>query len=670
MAHGKSGKKKRTKRDRSGRPSSSGPGAQRGGKGAGIPRDVLVAVLIIVALAVVVRVAYMAEVSDHPLMTTTTGDPEVYDQRALEISRGQWLGDDVFFHSSPVYPYMLGIIYKLFGHGYTAVRVIQSLFGIGSCLLIFSIARRLFARREAVVAGVIAALYAPFVFFDLEILMITYVLFFTLLAIRLLIAYVDRPNAWLVLAAGAATGVSALGKPNVLLFVPAAVFWLWWALRRTEWSKRALRAAALLVLGTVVVVLPMTIINYAIAGDFVLTSSNGGINFWIGNNEQADGTFLVPADMRADLYGGSKVAAEQALGHELAPSEVSDYWFGKGMEFVRAHPGQSVKLLGRKLLLFWNAYEIPNHYDLNYFRTVSKTLRFDPFVFSWVIPFGFLGIYASRRNWRKYLLLYLFAGTYLVSLMPFFVTSRYRLPVVPVMIIFCAAGVLWLWERFRQREWNGAAIPVVLLVATLVIVNLPLVDFSFGPQYAVIGSIYRDAGDYARAAEYYGLATEASPDFDLAYNSLGSSLSRLGRDAEAERALLKALQINPGLASAQSNLGLLYLQRGRMDDARRRLTAATQTDPSLKAAWDNLARLGIMTKDIGLAVSSLQHVLRLAPNDAYAHWNLAILFGADPARREDCIRHAQRAATLDPSLRAEAAEMLDALESGEATGGQ
>ncbi len=660
MAHAKS-KKKHKKTEKSRRSASSTFRTPRGQPRPGIPRDVLLAVLLIVALAVVVRIAYMVEVHDHPLMTTTTGDPKVYDSRALEIARGQWLGDEVFFHSSPVYPYILGVTYKLFGHSYAAVWIIQSLFGIGSCLLIFSIALRLFGKREGLVAGVIAALYVPFVFFDFEILMITYVLFFTLLAMRLLIAYRDNPTAWLALASGAAVGVSALGKPNVLLFVPAALFWMWWVFRGTERAKRAWQGVVLLVAGTAVVVLPMTISNYVIAGDFVLTSSNGGINFWIGNNEQADGTFLVPADMRADLYGGSKLAAEQALGHVLSPSEVSSYWFGRGLEFVRAHPGQDLKLMGRKLLLFWNAYEIPNHYDLNYFRTVSKTLRFNPFIFGWVIPFGFLGIYASRKSWRKYLLLYLFAGTYLVSLLPFFVTSRYRLPVVPVMIIFCASGVLWLWERVRGREWTGAFIPVALLVAALVVVNLPLVDFSFGPQYAVIGAIYRDAGDYGKAVEYYQLATEASPDFDLAYNSLGSSLNRLGRDAEAERALLRALEINPGLASAHSNLGFLYLQRGRMGDARRRLMTATQHDPMLKPAWENLARLGIMTQDVTLAVSALEHVLELDPGDAYAHWNLAILYGGDPARGEDCIRHARQAAALEPSLRAEAAEIIDAL---------
>ncbi len=620
----------------------------------GFPRDVLRVILLIALIALAVRVAYIVEVRAHPLMTTTTGDPQVYDLRALEIAGGQWAADDVFFHSSPVYPYILGTIYTIFGQSYAAVRIIQSLFGVGSCLLLFSIARALFGPEQGLIAGVIAALYAPFIFFDAEILMITYVIFFGLLSVWLLLRYQDRGRLWLALAAGASVGVSALGKPNMLLFVPAAALWISWLFRGTDRARGSLRAAALVVVGTVIVIAPMTIMNAVVADDFVLTSSNGGINFWIGNNHGADGTFLVPQNMRTDLYAQSKMAAEVAVGRELKPSEVSSYWFGEGMKFVISQPGAALQLLGRKLLLFWNAYEIPNHYDINYFRQTSKILGLDPFVFGWIVPFGFLGMYVSRRSWRKYALLYAFGLAYLISLMPFFVTSRYRLPVVPVMIVFCAHALWWIWERIRTREKSGWAVPVIVLVIALVVVNLPLVDFSLGPQYAIIGQVYRDAGNYEEAARYYRLAIEESPDFDLAHNSLGSALTRMGRHYEAERMFLRALEINPRLASAHSNLGLVYLQTDRLDLAKESLLRATQEDPDLKPAWENLARLGIMTQDPFMAVTALEQSLRLDPQDAFAHWNLAIFLAAKPDLRDAAVYHARAAGTIEPSLRPDA----------------
>ncbi len=666
----------RTKRKKHEKRSASTGGDRSASRGVpqdgsrSVRRDVLRVILLIALIALAVRVAYIVEVNAHPLMTTTTGDPQVYDLRALEIAGGQWAADDVFFHSSPVYPYILGVIYAIFGHSYTAVRIIQSLFGVGSCLLLWSMARTLFGPKQGLIAGVIAALYAPFIFFDAEILMITYVIFFGLLSLWLLLRYQDHGKLWLALAAGAAIGVSALGKPNMLLFVPAAALWIWWVFRGSARAAETVRAASLVVIGVVLLIAPMTIMNTVIADDFVLTSSNGGINFWIGNNRGADGTFLVAQNMRTDLYAQSKMAAEVAVGRELKPSEVSSYWFGEGMKFVTSQPGAELKLLGRKLLLFWNAYEIPNHYDINYFRQVSKILGLNPFIFGWIVPFGFLGMYVSRRHWRKYAVLYAFGLTYLLSLMPFFVTSRYRLPVVPVMIVFCAHALWWIWERIRSREKSGWIVPIIVLVVALVVVNLPLVDFSLGPQYAIIGQVYRDAGDYEEAARYYRLAIEESPEFDLAHNSLGSALSRLGRHYEAERALLKALSINPLLASAHSNLGLVYMQTDRAEQAKESLLRATQEDPNLKPAWDNLARLGIMTGDSFTAVSALEQSLRLDPQDAFAHWNLAIFLAARPELRDAAIHHARTAAALEPSIRPDADALIRSLLEAQPQGGQ
>lgn len=655
--------KRHGKRPESGsREHASGGGPARGARGGrAMSRDVLRIIFLIALVALAVRVAYIVEVGAHPLMTTTTGDPQVYDLRALEIASGAWAADDVFFHSSPVYPYILGIIYTLFGQSYAAVRVIQSLFGVGSCLLLWSIARRLFGDRQGLLAGLIAALYVPFIFFDAEILMITYVIFFALLSVWLLLRYQEQGKLWLALAAGAAIGVSALGKPNMLLFVPVAALWVWWRFRGCGRAGETLRAAALIVVGTVVVIAPMTIMNTVVADDFVLTSSNGGINFWIGNNHGADGTFLVPSNMRADLYTSSKMAAEVAVGRPLKPSEVSSYWFGEGMKFVTGQPGAWLRLMGRKFILFWNAYEIPNHYDLNYFRQESKVLGWNPFLFAWIVPLGLLGMYVARREWKKHALLYAFGLAYLVSLLPFFITSRYRLPVVPVMIVFCAHALWWVWERIRARERSGWIVPAIVLVVALVVVNLPLVDFSLGPQYAIIGQVYRDRGEYEEAARYYRLAVEESPGFDLAYNSLGSVLSRMGRHYEAERMLLKALEVNPRLPSAHSNLGLVYMQTNRFEEARESLLRATQEDPDLKPAWDNLARLGIMAQDSFLAVSALEQSIRLDPRDAYAHWNLAIFLAARPDLREAAIHHARTAGALEPALRPEAEALIRTL---------
>ncbi|MBD3348658.1 MAG: tetratricopeptide repeat protein, partial [Candidatus Eisenbacteria bacterium] len=414
--------------------------------------------------------------------------------------------------------------------------------------------------------------------------------------------------------------------------------------------------------GTVLPIAPATISNYIASGDFILTTSNGGINFYIGNNEDADGTFVVEQSMRENLYEGSKRYAERRLGRELTAAEVSSYWFERGLRYAREHPFEELRLLGRKLLLFWNAYEIPNHYDINFFRTFSNVLRLNPFVFAWMVPVGIMGIYVSRRRWRDLMLLYLFLGTYMISLLPFFVTARYRLPAVPVVLIFAAHGIWWIWKRLRARERGGWSKPLIVLVASLIVVNLPIVDFTLGPSYAILGAIYRDAGRHELAVEQFRRATEESPGFDLAYSNMGAVLGRLGEYREAEEALKEALRLNPVLVMAHTNLGIIYTETGRFEDAREHLLRATELEPTHKEAWVGISRLGMATGDGALIERSLLKVLEIDPRDGPAHWNLAVLYSKDPATSERSAAHARAAASLSPEFRGRAQELLRFLE--------
>jgi len=650
-----------------------------------LDRRALLWIIGIAAAATIVRILYIVEVSDHPLQLVATADPRAYDQRALEILRGQSLPEDVFFHSSPLYPYILAGIYALFGHSYTAVRAIQSAFGVATALLLLSISRMLFDRSEGIVAGTLSGLYVAFIFFDSELLMITLVVFFAVLALNLLLRFREKPRRGLALSAGLLMGLAALGKPNLLLFVPAVLVWFWWSERRATspgdgarvpsgggarvtpaGAKRVspVLAGTIFLLGVVLPVAPATISNYRASGDFVLTTSNGGINFYIGNNKNADGTFLVDQSMRADLYEGSKRAAERRLGRKLTAGEVSSYWMDQGLDYVKERPAHVARLLGRKLLLFWNAYEIPNHYDINFFKTFSNVLRFNPFLFAWMIPFGFLGMYVSRRRWREHLLLYLFAGTYMISVLPFFVTSRYRLPIVPVMLVFAAHGVCWTWRRLRERERRGWAAPTVVLAIALVIVNLPLVDFTLGPAYASLGAVYRELGRHEDAATAFRRATEESPGYDLAFSNLGSELLRLGRYDEAENVIKRALELNPILVVAHANLGVVYTETGKLDQAYQHLMRAVQLKPEHKEAWAGLARLGMALGDTEMIETALLRTLELDPRDGLAHWNLAVLYCDDPAMRDRAVEHARVAASFVPDLRAEVARMLEYLQEG------
>ncbi len=92
-------------------------------------------------------------------------------------------------------------------------------------------------------------------------------------------------------------------------------------------------------------ILPVTLAN-TLSGDFVLIASQGGVNFYIGNNPESDALRAVVPGTRTDWWGGYNDAifmAEEALGRKLKPSEVSRYWYGRGLEFLWVFPRQSGK---------------------------------------------------------------------------------------------------------------------------------------------------------------------------------------------------------------------------------------------------------------------------------------------------------------------------------------
>ena len=64
-----------------------------------------------------------------------TGDGISYDKWAQEILSGQWFKNQPFYQA-PFYPYFLAIVYKLFGHDTTMVRVIHIILGSFSCVFI------------------------------------------------------------------------------------------------------------------------------------------------------------------------------------------------------------------------------------------------------------------------------------------------------------------------------------------------------------------------------------------------------------------------------------------------------------------------------------------------------------------------------------------------------
>src|SRR5262245_8397845 len=220
------------------------------------------AAAVIFAVAFAVRLLNLWQIRHSPYFTALMGDARGYDEWAQQIANGDWVGHDVFYQA-PLYPYFLGILYRVAGRSLVMVRVCQAVIGSLACVLLGLAGWRLFSKRTGLIAGLILALYAPAVFFDGLIQKSVLDVFFVCLMLWL-VASVTTQNAdpgirkprsfrkapWFWL--GVAVGGLSLTRENALLFVVVVLAWAAFSVRKTP-------AVIAFLFGVTVVLLPVAV---------------------------------------------------------------------------------------------------------------------------------------------------------------------------------------------------------------------------------------------------------------------------------------------------------------------------------------------------------------------------------------------------------------------------
>ena len=486
-------------------------------------------------VAVMLRLLHLLQIRQHdPFFFQPSVDPRFYHDWATRIADGDWLGEGVFLQG-PLFPYLLSLLYQVTGPDLFWPRFFNAFMGSFVCVLVWWVARQVFDRRVALLAAGLAATFGMFVFFGGSLLIANVLIPLNLLVMGwgLRALRGDRASEWLVL--GALVGLSTLGRPNMLLYAPFVAIGLLW--RPLPIVRRVGLAVALLA-GLALTLGPSALRNHAVADDWVLVSASAGMNFFNGNNPDANGSHRVPslfdraqADHPAEQNAVYREFAEARLGVSLKPSEVSDYWFERGLAWVRSNPGEWLALVGRKFMLFVNGHEIWNNRSYEVSEQFSWVLRLPLVGFGLVAPLAALGLALSVRRYRELWPIYGVIAATLATALVFFVLSRYRVPAVPALIIFAAYALVWLHDalRARKREFLYA------LASLLVLVGVSRVDMgvqNLSVAYYNLGNRYRLANQHDEAIAQYRKSLEIDQSYISAYNNLALSFEATGRHPE------------------------------------------------------------------------------------------------------------------------------------------
>jgi tetratricopeptide (TPR) repeat protein len=583
--------------------------------------------------ALLLRLTYLAQIESIPLFYHLAADGRTYDEWGQRIAAGDWLGEGVFYQA-PLYPYFLGILYFLFGHSLWPVRIVQIALGSIACALIFLIGEKLFSRRAGIAAGLILACYAPAIFFDglieksiLDLFLLTVLLF--------ILCGVNESGGWRRwLSAGVVLGLLGLSRENALILAPVVALWV-----GLHFSERSLSVRmcwlGLFFAGVFLVLVPVGLRNLVVGGEFTLTTSQFGPNFFIGNNAAADGTYgSVRKIIRETQLEGpdARRLAERAAGHELTSGQVSTYWFNQSLDYIIARPAEWLQLLAMKWLLVWNAREIEDSDDFYIYQDYSSVLAF----FGWFNHFGILaplaalGVYLTRRQWHKLWMLHVMIGALALSVTIFYVFGRYRFPLVPLLVLFAGAGVIEGARVYKERAWTliGGAVAVMVLAA--MVVNWPLRGRA-GPGaegYNNLSNAYYKQGRVDEAIDLARKAIALAPEYGIAHYNLGNLYAAQGKFDLAQKHFQNALRIYPNYADVHSNYGQLLAERGDIESGTRYFQRAIALNPRLGRAQLNLGVALAKQGRTAEAIRPLQEAVRLAPDSPEASYYLGSVYAA------------------------------------------
>lgn len=640
------------------RPAGAGERPAGAGSRPALLRGTRLGLAVVLVFAAVFRIAYLYAYAHDPILPDRMMlDASVYDGWAQRIAGGEIQGGEPFYFA-PLYPYLLAVLYKIVGHDYLVVYATQAGLGMLTLLLLHRLAERLHGAAAALFAVGCGALYLPFAFFETKILGTSLGLFLSVLALdRLAFASetaadaeeaagkarrrggaVERPWPWI--AAGAAIGVLALCVPAALLLAAMAALWLA--------AQRRVRPAFLLACGAALGIAPALLHNIA-AGDLLPVSGQGGITFYQGNNAQAGGLFMPPPGFTGSPEHQAeeeRTIAEKETGRPLKRSEVSAHFLRKGLDFVFGSPLAWLRLEGRKAMALVGTYEASTEYS-QYTEIERLPVARLPFLpYAAIIGLAFGGLVATllerkgsetrdvdapdgpaQAAGRRAVLLY--AAWAAVVPMLFYVSSRYRLPLVPALLLFAGA----LGDRIVAAARTSGGLDGATAGGALAAVAFGLVSFfplgrQVGPVEANvhynIGSSLAAAGRDAEAVPEYDRCLDAWPTHAFALVNRGNSLEKLGRSDEALASFRRAREARPELWIAWQSEGAALLRDKRQDDAAALFREAATTGVGGGDAWFSLGTILQDQGRPGEAKEALEKAIAVKPNDPRYHNTLGL----------------------------------------------
>jgi len=589
--------------------------------------------VILLALAIsagfILRFIYLIQLKATPLFGLFAPDSFYYDKFARALVMGNFtLRESVYLN--PLYPFFLAPFYYFFKNPIYQVAFTQIILDCLSCLLIYGISIKVFrARLAGVIASSLYAFYGIAIFYMGFLQDVTLVTFLNLLFFFLILKAFEEKRIWYSVLCGVVFALALLLKAGILISI--AILAIWYLLREKALGRGGAGKVFLsIAVGTLLVLTPFASRNYKMEGRFSPLPAQGGLNFYIGNNPEADGSYMhvrgIP-DSPVEQAKASVALAEELTGQDMGISEASGYWFERGFRYIAGDPAGYLTLLSRKFLLFLNVGEIDGNMNYYFARLFMPILRLPLLSFGILAPFALLGLWTvlTEREEKAWPVIIMVAA-YLISVLIYYVNSRYRMPAVPFMMLLAGRGILHLSDSFREKSKKTAFYLILILAGGFVVSNIDLYGGrmvkSFTTDYTNLGMVYMEKGEIHKALRAFEKAVSINPSYAEAYYSRGLAYDNMDMHEEALFDYRKAERLGLISDELHYNIGLLYFKLGKTKEALREYGKAIGINPRNKKAYNNIGTIYYQSGLLEEAVDSFKRAIDADPRFVDALYNL------------------------------------------------
>jgi tetratricopeptide (TPR) repeat protein len=252
-------------------------------------------------------------------------------------------------------------------------------------------------------------------------------------------------------------------------------------------------------------------------------------------------------------------------------------------------------------------------------------------------------------------LLRLYTLSYTLSVLLFFAVARYRMPALPIFIIFAARATTILYHDLQHAPFNSSLRPLVALAILLIALNLPAAPRGKNDAqlHSDLGEVHLRKGHYAEASKYLKQALQLEPDYNYARHNLAVAYFRLNQYQESIETGLRTLEENPRRPDTHLLLSRAYGATQQYQKARHYLRRTLEIDPQNGMAHYDYGHLLYKEKNYSKAIFHLRRASEWNTHDAWTHYELGRAL--HHLGEESAALHAyQRAWQIEPPLPAAA----------------